>query len=291
MKTFTWIVVLVFLVAASSGQNASTKKQPGISQPEVPTQAEIEQALKRVYGYDPSIQWKVFVVRRSAIPGMNEVLLQLKNEFHHLFLTADGHYAIDGEMQPFAVDPYAIMREKLKEADGVVRGPAKPAVMMVEFSDLQCPHCKEAQPVIEKLAADFPEMRIVFQNYPLAARHPWAMKAAQYVDCAGRMDGGAAWKFIAAVYESQDGIAAVTADEKLKELATASGLDANKVSNCTAAPETEQRIKKSMALGDSLGIMGTPSIFVNGRMLENVAGTPYEQVKAIVHYEIQNAGK
>jgi protein-disulfide isomerase len=46
-----------------------------------------------------------------------------------------------------------------------------------------------------------------------------------------------------------------------------------------------------MALGDSVGIMGTPAIFVNGRPLETVVGIPYEQVKAIVQYEIEHAGK
>ncbi|HSK45778.1 MAG TPA: thioredoxin domain-containing protein, partial [Candidatus Binatia bacterium] len=141
-------------------------------------------------------------MRRSVVPGMSEVLLQLKGEFHHLFLTADGHFAIDGDMQPFGPDPYAGIRERLNAAKGVARGPDKPVVTMVEFSDLQCPHCKDAQPVLEKLAADFPGMRIIFQQYPLANSHPWAMKAAQYADCAGRQGNDAGWKFIAAVYEN-----------------------------------------------------------------------------------------
>jgi protein-disulfide isomerase len=46
-----------------------------------------------------------------------------------------------------------------------------------------------------------------------------------------------------------------------------------------------------MELGNSLGVMGTPSIFVNGRLLEGVGVVPYEQVKAIVQYEIAQAGK
>jgi protein-disulfide isomerase len=194
-------------------------------------------------------------------------------------------------MQPFGPDPYAIIRERLSAAEGVARGPDKPVVTMVEFSDLQCPHCKEAQPVLEKLAADFPGMRIIFQQYPIPSSHPWAMKAAQYADCAGRVDSGAAWKFIAAVYENQSGIALATVDDKLKELATKAGLDADKLAACAASPAAEARVKKSMELGNSVGVVGTPTIFVNGRMLEGVVGIPYELVKAIVQYEIDHAGK
>ena len=292
MKSLVLVMALMLPAVAPAGQSSKPKKKhvPAAAS-QTPTAAEVDAVLKRVYGYDPSIQWKIFQVRQSAIPGMSEVLLQLKGEFHHLFLTSDGHFAIDGDMQPFGPDPYAGMRERLSAAKGLVRGPDKPAVTMVEFSDLQCPHCKDAQPVLEKLAADFPNMRIIFQQYPLANSHPWAMKAAQYADCAGRQSNDAGWKFIAAVYENQSSIALAIADDKLKELATASGLDGEKLSACVTAPDTEIRVKKSMQLGDSVGVMGTPAIFVNGRPFETVVGIPYEQVKAIVQYEIEHAGK
>lgn len=292
MKSFVLVMALILPAVALIGQNAvAGKKRPAAVQAKAPTPAEVDAVLKRVYGYDPSIQWKVFLVRQSVVPGMSEVLLQLKGEFHHLFLTADGHFAIDGDMQPFGTDPYAGMRERLGAANGLARGPAKPAVTMVEFSDLQCPHCKDAQPVVEKLAADFPGMRIIFQQYPLTNSHPWAMKGAQYADCAGRQSNDAGWKFIAAVYENQNSIALAIADDKLKELAKASGLDVEKLSACATAPDTEMRVKKSMELGDSVGVMGTPAVFVNGRPLETVVGIPYEQVKAIVQYEIEHAGR
>jgi protein-disulfide isomerase len=291
MKPTLVVVTALLACLAMSGQGPAGKpsSSPAAAATAL-TQADVENVLKRMYGYDPAIQWKVFVVRKAPVPGMTEVLLNVNNEFQHLFITADGHYAFSGDLMPFGRDLYAIPRKKLMAADGVAHGPAKPAVVMVEFSDLQCPHCKQAQPFVEKLAADFPQMKIVFQQYPLAS-HPWAAKAANYADCAGRMNNDAAWKFIARIYENQGGIALATADEKLKELAKASGLDGEKLSACAATPATEARVKKSMELGNSLGVMGTPSIFVNGRLLEGVGVVPYEQVKAIVQYEIAQAGK
>jgi protein-disulfide isomerase len=290
MKRLVSLALLLCCVVSATGQGSAAKKPPVAAKAKLPTEADVNEVLKRVYGFDPAIQWKIFIIRKSAVPGMTEVLVKVGEDAQHLFITADGHYAINGNMMPFGPDLYAIPRKRLSAAFGPARGPDKPVATMVEFSDLQCPHCKEAQPIVEKLAADFPQMRIVFEQYPLP-RHPWARKAAQYADCAGLIDNGAAWKYIAAIYENQSGIALAVADEKLKELATAAGLDAEKLSACAATPATEARVQKSLDLGESLGVMGTPTIFVNGRLLDGVVGMPYEQVKAIVQYEINHAGK
>ena len=296
MKKLALLAALLMSVIPAGAQAAGTSKGAAASKhastagPKLPTKEEVDAALKRIYGYDPSIQWRVALIRKSPVPGMAQVFVQLKNEYKNLYLTADGHFAITGDLMPFGKDPYAIYRTKLKAADGLARGPAKPAVTMVEFSDLECPHCRDAQPVIEKLAADFPQMKIIFQQYPLPS-HPWAMKAAQYADCAGRMNNDAGWKFIASIYQNQGNIALAIADEKLKELAKGAGLDVQKLSACATAPATEARVKKSMDLGESVGVLGTPSIFLNGRPLEAVVGIPYEQVKALVKYEIEHAGR
>src|SRR5579864_2668060 len=96
MKSLVLVMAMALPVIGTAGQKSKAeKKHAPPSRVQTPTAADVDAALKRIYGYDPSIQWKIFMVRRSAVPGMNEVLLQLKGEFHHLFLTADGHFAID----------------------------------------------------------------------------------------------------------------------------------------------------------------------------------------------------
>jgi protein-disulfide isomerase len=162
----------------------------------------------------------------------------------------------------------------------------------VEFSDLECPHCKAAQPIVEKLEADFPQVRFTFQQFPLpASMHPWALKAAQYADCAGQMNKDAFWKYVDAIFENQGGIALATADDKLKELATANGLDATKIAACAVSPETDARIKRSLALGQTLSVNQTPTVFINGRMVSGLANIPYDNLKQLVQFEIDHAGK
>jgi protein-disulfide isomerase len=105
------------------------------------------------------------------------------------------------------------------------------------------------------------------------------------------MNKEAFWKYIDAIFENQGGIALATADEKLKELATASGLDAAKIAACSTTPETDARVRKSMALGESLQVDQTPTVFINGRRVPGLAGIPYESLKQLVKFEIDHAGK
>jgi len=259
----------------------------------LPSEAEVEASLKRTFGYDAGLSWQVLEIRASGISGIAEIVVSInKNAPNHIFVPAEGQRAIVGEVIPFGPNPYAPARAKLQAVDGPSRGPKAPAILIAEFSDLQCPHCKAAQPIVEKLAGDFPQVRFVFQQFPLPATlHPWAMKASQYADCAAQTNPDAFWKYIDSIFENQGGIALATADDKLKELATAAGLDAQKISACSTSLETEARIKKSMALGESLDVNSTPSVFINGRMVPAIANIPYEQLKALVQFEIDHAGK
>jgi protein-disulfide isomerase len=158
--------------------------------------------------------------------------------------------------------------------------------MLVEFSDLQCPHCKDAQPIIEKLIADEPNARFVYQQFPLPM-HDWAFKAASYADCLGRSNKDAFWKFLDDVFKSQSEITSANADEKLRAAVTAAGGNADQVAACAAKPDTKTRIDQSIALGKSVDVTGTPTLFINGRKISNVTGTPPDILKKLVDFAAQ----
>jgi protein-disulfide isomerase len=156
-------------------------------------------------------------------------------------------------------------------------------VTIVEFSDLQCPHCKEAQPVIEKLLAAEPNARFVLQQYPLPM-HNWAAKGAAYADCIGRTSREAFWKFVQATFDDQANIADSNADEKLTQIADKSGVKGADMAACAAKPETKTRVERSLSLGQEVGVTGTPTLFINGRHIGNVTGMPYEILKGMVEF-------
>jgi protein-disulfide isomerase len=296
LKIFALMISLAVSFAVCSAQSATPKKaanKPATTATALPSQADVDAAMKRTLGYDPGVSWQIYDIRPSAVPGLADVLISInKQAAQHIYLSPDGQNAIIGELIPFGTNPFAPARAKLEGAFGPSRGGQNPPIEVVEFSDLECPHCKKAQPIVEKLTADFPQVRFTFQQFPLpASLHPWAMKAAQYADCAGQMNKDAFWKYVDAIFDNQGGIALTTADDKLKELATANGLDAAKISACAGSPETAARIKKSMDLGASLEVNETPSVFINGRRVRGIADIPYEKLKELVQFEIDHAGK
>lgn len=293
---------LVLAGSSSAQKPASQKKakttataQPADTPAPVllPTQAEIDIALKRTFGYDAGLTWTIYDIKPAVVPGLADVLLSMnKQPPVHVYVSPDTPYAIIGDLIPFGPDPFAPAREKLKEADGPTRGAATPAIEIVEFSDLECPHCKKAAPILSQLVTDFPQVRLRFQQFPLPASiHPWALKAAEYADCAGRQGQDVFWKYVDAIFENQGSIAAATVDDNLKQYATAAGLDANKVAACAATPDAEARVKKSMQLGQSLDVNQTPTVFVNGRRVLGIGDIPYAQLKSLVQFEIDHAGK
>ncbi len=156
----------------------------------LPTEDTVNSFLFQMFGYDATITWKVNEIRPSEVPGLAEVSIVLTNPQgsnpSRLLVSADGKHALTGEILPFGAKPFDEARAKLeKGVNGPAKGPAKAAVTIVEFSDMQCPHCAKAAPAIEQLLAQEPEAHFVFQNFPLPA-HNWAEKAAGYVDCVGR---------------------------------------------------------------------------------------------------------
>lgn len=299
------LIALLFAATLLSAQTANLPSAPqpkkpvvsGASGGELPTKDDVDASMKRNFGYDPSVTWTIYDIRPSAIPHLADVLVAIgrgpeKGQPQHIYVSTETQNAIGGEMIPFGTNPFAPARAKLQAADGPAIGPQAPVISMVEFSDLECPHCKAAQPILEKLAGDFPQVRYVFQQFPLpASMHPWAMKAAEYSDCVAQLNPAAFWKFADSIFENQASIALATADDKLKELATATGLDAARISACAAQPRTEARVKKSMELGESLDVTQTPTLFINGRRVLGISDIPYEQLKNLVQFEINNAGK
>lgn len=253
----------------------------------LPSEDTVNSFLFQMFGYDPTITWKVTDIRPSEVPGLAEVTVTITNAQgatpNRLLVSSDGKHAITGEILPFGAKPFDEGRAKLeKGVNGPVRGPEKADVTIVEFSDMQCPHCQKAAPAVEQLLALAPEARFIFQNFPLPA-HDWAEKAAGYVDCLGRAGSDAVWKFVQKTFEDQSNITAANADEKLKAITTAAGGNAGEVAACAVKPETKTRIQASIALGKSVGVTGTPTLFINGRMLSGSA--PVEALKKVVDFE------
>lgn len=146
----------------------------------LPTEDAVNSFMFQMLGYNPGATWKVAEIRPSAVPGLAEVVVVITDPqgsgTNKFLVSADGKHAVTGDIIPFGPKPFEEDRLKLvKGVNGPAKGPEKAPVMVVEFSDLQCPHCKQVAPVIEQVLAQEPEARFVFQNFPLP-NHNWSEK-------------------------------------------------------------------------------------------------------------------
>ncbi|MBZ5639875.1 MAG: thioredoxin domain-containing protein [Acidobacteriia bacterium] len=161
------------------------------------------------------------------------------------------------------------------------KGPEKAPVTLVEFSDFQCPYCKRAEPTVEQILADYGDkIRFAYRDYPLSF-HPRAMPSSIAAHCAA--DQGKYWEMFTNLMHEQGDLS----DDDLKKRAATVGLDSAKFQACYESKKPEATIKASFDDGAAAGVTGTPSFFVNGRMI--VGAKPIEEFKALIDEEIARA--
>lgn len=258
-----------------------------------PTKETVNAFLQTSWGYDNDRMWQVEAILKTPVEGVSKVIVYVgdksgkqKASGIQFFSLPDGKHIIAGdEVLPFGEHPYADYREQAQQrADGPYRGAAGKDFEIVEFADFECPHCKEAQANMDKLAVDFPKARIVYQNYPLP-QHKEAAGAAAYGVCVAKQGGSTAFfTFASAVFDGQDGLTTPDgATLTLNSAVTKAGLDPAKISACAALPATIAEVDASVKLARDLNINQTPTLIVNGRQVP--ANAPYETVKQIVEYQ------
>jgi protein-disulfide isomerase len=267
-----------------------------------PTKQTVEDFLKAYWGYDTSRIWQVQAILPTQAPGVGHVVVLVKGTGGgpkeqqtaqlSFFTLPDGKFLVTADsLLPFGSKPFQSYREILQAgADGPSQGGASKAMEIVVFSDFECPHCKEAQPVIAKLLADYPSAHFVYQDFPLIQVHSEAFKASTHGYCVAKAGGNEAFfKFSDALFETQAGLAPATSDATLKDAETKAGQDPVKIAACAATPAAKEAINASLALGAKVGVNSTPTIFINGRGLPAV-GIPYPMLQKIVEFQAKLDG-
>jgi len=290
-----YLMCLLFVLAGGTAAQQSAAPKAATSG-NLPSKETVEEFMRHTFGYDQNLKWQVKEIKPAVDPAMTEVTVLVNTpegqQLFKLFVTPDGKNAISGEFVPFGANPFAPLRQLLDaKAKGPSRGAANPEVTIVEFGDLQCPACKRAQPTIEKLLSEVPNAKLIFQQYPLTNLHKWAETASKYALCVNRQNKDAFWKFVDSVYSHQDEMQQMTVEQvepKLKEYVTEAGANADQATQCTSDPAVTAEIINSSALGQEVGVTGTPTLFVGGRKIANVGGIPYETLKEITEFQAKN---
>ncbi len=218
------------------------------------------------------------------MPGYNNLVVHLSynnasTDFHY-FISQDGKRIFKGESYDLAKSPFQNNLDKLKTDLQPSFGEAGAQVVLVAFADFQCPYCKEEANVLRNnVTQAFPgKVRVYFKDFPLENLHPWAKPAAIAGKCVFHQKAEAFWKYHDWIYENQQQVKPDTLNQMVLDWAGKNGLDALQLGRCMDTKQTEAEVAKSQAEGRDLGIAGTPTLFLNGRMLtDNMTQWPVLQ--------------
>jgi len=291
--------------APSQGASAATPAAPMFAPvdprnftADKPTTAEVDAFLKATWGYNADLAWQVVQVAKTPVAGVSKVVVAIGQKSNPsqvgsliFFTLPDGQHIISqDDMVPFGARPFDEHRKILAaEANGPARGSASKDLLLVEFADFQCPHCKDAQPTIQRMVEDFPNARFVFQSFPLP-QHSEAAKAAAYGVCVQKAGGDTAFfKFADSVFTNQAGLTPEGSTETLNKAVADASLDPSKIAACSTSPVGVDGVKTSLDLVHKLDVRETPTLYINGRAVP-IGGIQYDQLKAIINYQAAQDG-
>jgi protein-disulfide isomerase len=171
-------------------------------------------------------------------------------------------------------------------ADQPQHGPADAPVTIVEFSDFECPFCGRVIPTLKELETAYgKKIRVVWRNQPLPF-HQNAMPAA--IAAMEAFEQGKADKFWAMHDKMFENRSALSTDD-LVGYAKALGLDGAKMKTALETKKHEKEIKADQEVAAEVGARGTPSFFINGRVLRGAQ--PVDKFKEIIDDELKRVEK
>lgn len=290
VKTTLNVALLAFFVSVASFAFAQQPAPVPLAQ----TQNNIEAFLRNFFALGPDIKITVGSPKEIGNSGLFEVPIDVKStegsDSVKMYLTKDGRYLLRGELNDLTVDPLAANIAKFDLSNAPALGDPKATITIVEYSDFECPVCRSLHDALRGLLPKYPQVKVVFKDFPLEALHPWARTAAIAGRCAYQQDPKAFWKMYDLIYDNQDIISASNAWDKMLEFAARSGLNADTFKSCMSSPQASAEVDAGLANGKQLDVRSTPTLFVNGRRIN---GADPHVLQQYIDYELaqQKAAK
>lgn len=163
-----------------------------------------------------------------------------------------------------------------------LRGDVAAPVVIVEFSDFQCPYCRSVEPTLKALLARYAgRVSLAYRDYPLREIHPQAQQAAEAARCAGEQ--GKFWEYHDLLYADGAKLDAGS----LAGYARSLTLDVQRFASCLVSGKFKQAVEEDLQAGSNVGVNGTPAFFINGIFLSGAQ--PANAFEKIIEAELAAA--
>jgi protein-disulfide isomerase len=268
------VVAVVAAAIPCAGQSATTPTTAPVSAqaPGPSGQAFLKSTevfVRKLFAWGPEIPVKVGPLSQSSAADFYVVPIQVtlngQTENGEVYMSKDAKTLLRGEIFDTSVDPFASNQARIHVDGSPSKGRKDARVTVVEYADFECPHCRELYGILKVVEAEYPQVRFVYKDFPLAQIHPWAETAAIGARCAFMQSPPAFWKIHDALFDNQDVISPENVWDKLVEYASQAGLNTDVFITCLASPDSRKPVEADHAEGVALGISSTPTVYINGR--------------------------
>ena len=222
----------------------------------------------------------IAIVLVAAIAAFIVFGRKKSSDSNSAFVATPAQVSVAGATQVPAASPTATL--PIEKPNVKVSSP----VVLEEYGDYQCPPCGLLYPVLKDIEHEYgKQLQIVFHQFPLTKIHKNAMNAARAAEAA-RIQGKF-WEMHDRLYRNQNAWKDLDDPRPVfLQYATELGLNADRFSRDMNSPEVEQRITADMQKGTSVGVTGTPTVFIEGQMLLYEKTTP-DGLRQGINYMLQ----
>ncbi|GBC85543.1 Disulfide bond formation protein D [bacterium HR11] len=266
-------------------------------------QAKVVNYIKTMFPMVQDLQVKSFTEEKGA-PFYRVVLTytaQNRSQESAVFVSRDGSFLILCQdcIYDLRMDPQKALWAKVAEGaeermskiklDGrPFKGNPNAKVVVVEYSDYQCPFCRRAFEQIEpQLMQQYGDkVKFVYKQFPLPI-HPWAFKASIAALCVHKYHPKAYWDLHSRLFQSQNEIRVENLRDRFQAIARELNLDTNRLLACFDKEETRPEVEADMNEAQALGVSSTPTFIINGAVV--TGAIPFDQFKMYINMALANA--
>jgi protein-disulfide isomerase len=281
-------LVLCLLICLSAGCKAqippSTTSSNASPVPTTQLNRRIEVLVRSQFEVPPNVDVAIGPTSKSEFPGFDNLPITFSSNGKHtvvnFLLSADGNTVARLERFDISHSP----AEMISIQNRPLRGTPDAKVTIVNFDDLECPYCARMHEQLFPATLDRYKglIKFFYKDYPLVEIHPWAMHAAVDANCLAQQSPEAYWKFVDYVHSHGSEVtgpskdvheAEKTLDKLARDEGQRSKLDQPKLDACIVKQD-DSVVRASMKQGDSLGVNGTPTLFINGERISGALPQP-----------------
>jgi protein-disulfide isomerase len=261
----------------------------------------IERQVRSYYEIPANVKVTVSPLKPSEFPNYDALSITFdggeKKQTYDFLLSKDNKTLIRMTRLDLTKDPYAEIMKKIDTTGRPVRGNKDAKVIAVNFDDFQCPFCSRMHSSLfpELLKEYGDRVAFIYKDFPLDEIHPWAIRAAVDAGCLAAQSSDAYWDFADYIHANQPQVNAEKArasqfaelDRITMQQGQKHNLDAAKLEACIKA-QKDDAVKASIREGDQLGLVATPTMFINGQKLDGAV--PISEIRDALDRALQQAG-